>query len=250
MDETRLPLVEHLTELRSRLIRIVVVWFALSAVAIPFGEQIFGLMIEPASAALDKPLISVKPHEQFFVYLKSSLLAGFMASLPVCFWQLWSFISPGLYANERKAVLPFVGVSSVLFISGSLFGYTQVFPLMFDFFASFDNELVQSAWTAQEVFALTTRLFLAFGASFEMPVLVFFLAISGIVDAPTLFRGTPYATLGVFMFAAILTPPDWVSQILLGIPMIALYLLGVGVAYIFGGKKREAPEETSSVAPR
>jgi sec-independent protein translocase protein TatC len=250
MDETRLPLVEHLTELRSRLIRIVAAWLALSAVAIPFGEQIFGLMIQPAREALARELISIKPHEQFFVYLKSSLLAGFMASLPVCFWQLWAFISPGLYAKERKAVLPFVGVSTLLFIGGSLFGYTQVFPLMFGFFASFDNELVQSAWSAQEVFALTTRLFLAFGASFEMPVLVFFLAISGIVDAPTLFRGTPYATLGVFIFAAILTPPDWVSQIFLAIPMIALYLLGVGVAYMFGGKKREEPETTKSVAPR
>ena len=250
MDETRLPLVEHLTELRSRLIRIVVVWFAFSAVAIPFGEQIFGLMIEPAREALGRELISVKPHEQFFVYQKSSLLVGFMASLPVCFRQLWSFISPGLYANERKAVLPFVGVSTVLFASGSLFGYTQVFPLMFDFFASFDNDLVQSAWSAQEVFALTTRLFLAFGASFEMPVLVFFLAISGIVDAPTLFRGTPYATLGVFVFAAVLTPPDWVSQILLAIPMVGLYLLGVGVAYVFGGKKREAEEPSNSIVPR
>jgi sec-independent protein translocase protein TatC len=250
MDETRLPLVDHLTELRSRLIRIAVVWFGFSAVAIPFGEQIFGLMIEPARESLGRELISIKPHEQFFVYLKSSLLAGFMASLPVCFWQIWAFISPGLYAKERKAVLPFVGVSTLLFTVGSLFGYTQVFPLMFTFFASFDNELVQSAWSAQEVFALTTRLFLAFGASFEMPVLVFFLAISGIVDAPTLFRGTPYATLGVFIFAAILTPPDWVSQIFLAIPMIALYLLGVGVAYIFGGRKREESESTSSVAPR
>ena len=249
MDETRLPLVDHLTELRTRLIVIVATWFVLSAAAIPFGEDIFGLMIQPAREALNTQLISVKPHEQFFVYLKSSLLAGFMISLPVCFWQLWAFISPGLYQKERKAVLPFVGVSTLLFIGGSLFGYTQVFPLMFEFFASFDNDLVRSAWSAQEVFALTTRLFIAFGASFELPVFVFFLSLAGIVDAPTLFRGTPYATLGVFVFAAILTPPDWVSQIFLAIPMIALYLIGVGVAYLFGSK-RETQEETSSVVPR
>ena len=249
MDESRAPLVDHLTELRSRLIRIVTSWLLLSAIAIPFGEQIFGLMIEPAREALGRELISVKPHEQFFVYLKSSLLAGFMASLPVWFWQVWAFVSPGLYENERRAVLPFVGISTLLFVGGSLFGYTQVFPLMFDFFASFDNELVQSAWSAQEVFALTTRLFIAFGAAFEMPIFVFFLAMAGIVDAPTLFRGTPYATLGVFVFAAILTPPDWVSQIFLAIPMIALYLVGVGVAYLFG-RKKEGAETTSSVVPR
>jgi sec-independent protein translocase protein TatC len=100
----------------------------------------------------------------------------------------------------------------------------------------------------REVFALTTRLFLAFGIAFELPVLVFFLSMAGIVDAPTLFRGTPYAVMGVFVAAAILTPPDWVSQIFLGIPMVALYLMGVGVAYVFGGgrKKRKAKEEIGS----
>jgi sec-independent protein translocase protein TatC len=91
----------------------------------------------------------------------------------------------------------------------------------------------------REVFALTTRLFLAFGIAFELPVLVFFLSLAGIVDARTLFRGTPYAIMGVFVAAAILTPPDWVSQIFLGVPMVALYLLGVGVAYVFGGGRKK-----------
>ena len=109
---------------------------------------------------------------------------------------------------------------------------------MFSFFTSFDSDFVQSAWTMREVFALTTRLFLAFGVAFELPVAVFFLSLAGIVDAPTLLRGTPYAVLGVFVFAALLTPPDWVSQIFLGVPMVGLYLIGVGVAYIFSGTRR------------
>ncbi len=253
MDETRLPLVDHLTELRTRLIRVVGAWFGLSLIAIPYGEQIFGLMIEPARVALGTELISVKPHEQFFVYLKSSLLAGFLVSLPVSFTQLWGFVSPGLYPSERKAVVPFVAVSTVLFISGSLFGYLQVFPLMFDFFTGFDSEFVQSAWTMREVFTLTTQRNSSPPKPFELPVVVFFLASAGIVDAPTLFRGTPYAVLGMFVLAALLTPPDWVSQVFLGVPMVGLYLLGVGVAYVFGGAKGSAKAdegESSLPTPR
>jgi sec-independent protein translocase protein TatC len=116
---------------------------------------------------------------------------------------------------------------------------------MFEFFTGFDSEFVQSAWTMREVFALTTRLFLAFGVAFELPVLVFFLSVAGIVDAPTLLRGTPYAILLVFVAAAILTPPDWVSQVFLGVPMVLLYLLGVGVAYLFGGSRRRRTAKSS-----
>jgi len=245
MDETALPLSEHLAELRSRLIRALLAWIVGSALAWNFSEQIFALLLEPAVAALGegRSLQAIAPTEIFFTYLKSALLAGFILALPVIFWQLWAFVSPGLYPSEKHAALPFVAISTVLFISGAWFGYSQVFPLMFSFFTGFDSDFVQSAWTMREVFALTTRLFLAFGVSFEMPVLVFFLSVTGIVDPMTLLRGTPYAVLGVFVVAAMLTPPDWVSQIFLGVPMIALYLLGVGVALIFG--KRQEREDDS-----
>jgi sec-independent protein translocase protein TatC len=169
--------------------------------------------------------------------------------LPVIFWQLWAFVSPGLYDTEKTAILPFVLVSTLLFAGGATFGYAVVFPLMFEFLTGFDSDFVQSAWTMREVFALTTRLFLAFGVAFELPVLVFFLSVAGIVDARTLLRGTPYAVLAVFVTAAILTPPDWVSQIFLALPMVVLYLLGVGVAYLFGGaRKREITETEQSEA--
>ena len=243
MDEKRLPLTDHLAELRSRLFRIVIAWVIGTALAWSFSEEIFALMIQPAVDALGGGrgvLQAIAPTEIFFTYLKCALLAGFLFSLPVIFWQLWAFVSPGLYASERNTILPFVAVSTLLFAGGATFGYAQVFPLMFDFFTSFDSKLVESAWTMREVFALTTRLFLAFGVAFELPVLVFFLSISGIVDARTLWRGTPYAVLGVFVMAAILTPPDWVSQIFLGVPMVVLYLLGVGVAYLFGGARKPA----------
>ncbi|MEE2677973.1 MAG: twin-arginine translocase subunit TatC [Myxococcota bacterium] len=243
MDETRLPLNDHLAELRTRLFKCVLAWVIGAALAWSFSEQIFGLLLRPAIEALgggERPLQAIAPTEIFFTYVKCALLAGFVVALPVIFWQAWSFIAPGLYPNEKNAVVPFVCVSTVLFIGGATFGYAIVFPLMFQFLSGFDSEFVHSAWTMREVFALTTRLFLAFGIAFELPVVVFFLAIAGIVDAPTLFRGTPYAVLGVFVVAAILTPPDWVSQVFLAVPMVALYLLGVGVAWVFGARAKRS----------
>ncbi len=241
MDDKRLPLTHHLAELRTRIVRILVVWIAFAALAWSYSELIFGFLLDPAVAALsegERTLQAIAPTEIFFTYLKCAALAGFVMALPVIFWQIWAFVAPGLYTNERKAIVPFVVTSSLLFGGGAIFGYLMVFPLMFDFFTQFDSEFVESAWTMREVFNLTARLFLAFGIAFELPVLVFFLSITGIVDAHTLLKGTPYAVLGVFIAAAILTPPDWVSQIFLAIPMIVLYLLGVGVAYLFGGSRK------------
>jgi sec-independent protein translocase protein TatC len=245
VDDRRLPLTAHLSELRTRIFRILITWVIATALAWSFSEAIFGLLLEPAVTALgDRGLQAIAPTEIFFTYLKSAVLAGFVLSLPVTFWQLWAFISPGLYESEKTAVAPFVLISTLLFAGGATFGYAVVFPLMFEFLTGFDSDFVQSAWTMREVFALTTRLFLAFGVAFELPVLVFFLSIAGIVDARTLLRGTPYAVLAVFVTAAILTPPDWVSQIFLALPMVVLYLLGVGVAFLFGGARARGVSKT------
>jgi len=241
LNDERLPLTQHLAELRTRIVRILVVWIIFTALAWNYSELIFSYLLDPAVAALsegERTLQAIAPTEIFFTYLKCAVLAGFVMALPVVFWQIWAFVAPGLYTSERKAIVPFVVVSSLLFGGGAIFGHVMVFPLMFDFFTQFDSDFVESAWTMREVFNLTTRLFLAFGVAFELPVLVFFLSVTGIVDAHTLLKGTPYAILGVFVAAAILTPPDWVSQIFLAIPMVGLYLLGVGVAYAFGGSKR------------
>ena len=234
MDNERLPLTQHLAELRNRIARILIAWIVCAVLAWNFSELIFSYLLDPAVAALsegERTLQAIAPTEIFFTYLKCAALAGFVMALPVIFWQIWAFVAPGLYTSERKAIVPFVVVSSLLFGGGAIFGYMMVFPLMFDFFTQFDSEFVESAWTMREVFNLTTRLFLAFGIAFELPVLVFFLSITGIVHAHTLLKGTPYAVLGVFVSAAILTPPDWVSQVFLAIPMIVLYLVGVIIRY-------------------
>ena len=254
MEEERLPLTEHLAELRSRLFKVVAAIVICAGLAWSQSEEIFRLLLEPAVRALGeeggRPLQAIAPTEIFFTYLKCALLAGFVISLPVVFWQGWAFVAPGLYPNEKNAILPFVIVSTFLFAGGAFFGYSVVFPLMFQFLTSFDSDFVESAWTMREVFALTTRLFLAFGVAFELPVAVFFLSLVGIVDAPTLLRGTPYAVLGVFVLAAILTPPDWVSQVFLAGPMVLLYLVGVAVAWVFGNRGKKAAEAPSQVPTR
>jgi sec-independent protein translocase protein TatC len=243
MDDTRLPLTDHLAELRTRIVWVLIAWLVGTAAAWSYSDEIFRLLLAPAVHALSEgqPLQAIAPAEIFFSYVKCALLAGFLFALPVIFWQVWAFVAPGLYPSEKTAIVPFVIISTGLFVGGAVFGYTQILPIMFQFFTSYDSDWVKSAWTMHEVFKLTTSMFLAFGIAFELPVFVFFLSVAGIVDAPTLFRGTRYAVLLIFIAAAVITPsPDWVSQMLLGVPMVVLYLIGVAVAYLFGSRREPA----------
>ena len=243
------PLTEHLGELRDRIIKVLIAWAIGFGVAWGFKEQIFGYLLAPAIEALSPEqakLQAIAPTEIFFTYVKSALLAGFLIALPVIFWQIWSFVAPGLYANEKKAIVPFVASSTILFAGGAIFGYSVVFPMMFSFFTGFDSEFVISAWTMKEVFSLTSRMFLVFGIAFELPLFIFFLAVAGIVTAAQLFRATPYAVLIMFVMGAVLTPPDPVSQVFLAVPLLGLYLLGVGVAWIFDPSRRKQEDAEAS----
>jgi len=258
VDETKLPLTSHLAELRSRIVKLLLAWIATTAAAWSYKEEVFAFLLRPAIASLGPDggkLQALAPAEIFFTYMKCALLAGFVLALPVVFWQIWGFIAPGLYPSEKRVALPFVLVSTLLFACGAVFGYAVVFPIMFGFFAAFQNEFVEAAWTMREVFSFTTHMFLAFGVAFELPVVVFFLAVAGIVDARQLLRGFKYAVLGSFVLAAVLTPtPDIVTQTLLAGPLCALYLLGVGAAFLVGAGRRRSAAETarageSSVTP-
>lgn len=255
MPDEPAPITEHLGELRNRIFWVLGTLLVFSAIAFSFAEEIFLFLLDPVIEVMqerDSKLQAISPTETFFTYLKAALLAGFMASLPVTFWHLWAFISPGLYAQERRAVIPFVVASSLLFAGGAIFGYTQVFPLVFDFLSGFDTSgLIEQSWTMSLAFSTTARLFLAFGVAFELPVLIFFLSATGIVSARALWSGTPYAVLGIFVTAAVLTPPDFVSQVLLAIPMLLLYLVGVGVAFVFDAERRREgdQEEEEDASP-
>jgi sec-independent protein translocase protein TatC len=244
LKDQPLPLTAHLAELRSRVFKIVLAWLAGGAAAWNWREQIFGALLAPATRALgeDAKLQAIAPTEIFFTYLQCALLAGFILALPVFFWQAWAFVAPGLYPNEKKVALPFVLVSTTLFLSGAAFGHTIVFPVIFAFFASFSSSFVEAAWTMREVFGFSTRMLLAFGAGFELPVVVFFLAFAGIVEPRRMLAGTKYFVLVAFVLGGVLTPPDPLSQSLLAGPLILLYLLGVGAAYLFVPKREPASD--------
>lgn len=241
MDDTRLPLTEHLAELRRRIAVSLLAWAVATGVAWWLREEIFRELLRPAVEALTRGgghLQAIAPGEIFFTYLKGAALAGFVLALPVVLWQAWAFVAPGLYPGEKKLAVPFVVVSTLLFVTGALFGHQFVFPAMFAFLGGFESEFVQAAWSMREVWSMTTSMFLAFGVAFELPVVVFFLASAGILTVRQLLRYFPYAILINFIIGAVLTPsPDWVSQSMLAVPMCVLYLLGVAVAWVFGGRR-------------
>jgi sec-independent protein translocase protein TatC len=251
LDDTKLPLTAHLAELRTRLFYVLGVWAAATVAAWNFRDQIFGYLLRPATAALGSegaPLQAIAPTEIFFTHMKCALLAGFVISLPVTFWHAWGFVAPGLYASEKRATLPFVLVSTLLFVGGALFGQTYVFPLIYKFFASFSSDYVVAAWTMREVFSMNVQLILAFGVGFELPVVIYFLAATGIVEPGVLLRGTKYGVLASFLIGAVLTPtPDIVGQLLLAGPLCVLYLVGVAAAYLLAPRRRKARAESSAV---
>ena len=248
MDDQPQPLTSHLAELRTRIMWMLLAWLAGTIACWELSEEIFGFLLAPATRALgeDASLQAIAPTEIFFTYLKCALLGGFVVSLPVTFWQIWAFISPGLYANEKRFAIPFVLVSTVLFGGGATFGYSLVFPLVFEFFAGFESSFVTAAWTMREVFALTTRLFLAFGIGFELPVVVFFLSASGAVDPRKLLGGLKYGVLIAFVLGALLTPPDIVSQVLLAAPLTVLYVVGVLVGWLFSPRRKARRDAAAS----
>jgi sec-independent protein translocase protein TatC len=235
----KISFIEHLEELRYRFIMCFVAVGICTIVAFLFKEKVFRFLAVPLLEALppdNKQLVFTGLYEAFMVYLKASLLAGFLAAAPIIFYQLWVFIAPGLYEQERKSLFPFVLFSSLFFVGGGLFGYYIVFPYGFRFFLGFANEFIQPLPTMREYLSFATRLLLAFGLIFELPILIFFLSRIGLVSAQTLKKGRRYAIPLVFAVAALFTPPDVVTQVFMALPLILLYELGIWVAVFFGKK--------------
>lgn len=233
MDDTPRPITEHLAELRRRLSWMLGAWAVCAAVAGYWAKDVFELLMLPAIGpvrAKGHTLIAVAPPELFFTYVKSALLAGFLVSIPVTLYQCWSFIAPGLYPRERRFALPFVAATTLLFFSGCLFGYFVAFPFVFEYFLSLEADYVTTSWTTQNIFAFVSRLYIAFGVAFQLPVAMFFLALAGIVQPDAMARGRKYAFVSMFIVGAVLTPPDVISQILLALPLMALYESGIWVS--------------------
>ncbi len=248
MNDQPRPLTSHLEELRNRLYWVVGAWLGLSLIAGAWVEQVYEFLMHPAIGAVQArgyTLITVSPPELLFVYIKSALLAGFLGSLPITLYQLWAFIAPGLYSNEKRLAIPFVLCTTLLFLGGCTFGYLVPFPFIFEYFLSLEAEYVQTQWTTQMVFAFMWRLYMAFGIAFQLPIVIFFLALARIVTPQSLAKGRRYAIVVMFVVGAIITPPDVISQVMLAIPLILLYESGILISYLV---IRRRDSRTSEIA--
>jgi len=231
-----MPLTAHLEELRWRIVR------ALAALAVAFGvcywvaEALFAFLIRPLTALRpDQTLIiGTGVTEAFFTKLKVSFIAALFLASPIMFFQAWRFVAPGLYDSEKRLALPFAVAASFFFVVGASFGYWLVFPVGFRFFlAEYVSLRVSPEIRISEYLNFTSRMLLAFGITFELPVVTFFLARVGVVTHHTLLRTWRYATVIIFIVAAVLTPgPDVASQLLMATPLLVLYWLSIGIAYL------------------
>jgi len=243
-----MPFTSHLEELKSRLMRVLVVVGIGFGVCYLFKDWSFKVITKPLVDAMpaQSSLIFTGLPEAFFIHMKIAFFASLFLTAPFTLFQLWRFISPGLYKNERRMVVPFVFFSTVLFVGGVLFGYFIALPPAFSFFVSFSTDFLKPMISFREYLNLTLKFLLAFGICFEMPVFIFFLAKMGIVNSKMLSKQRRYAILLIFVVAAILTPsPDAISQILMAIPLMALYEVSIFVAK-FARRIKPAPEETAA----
>ena len=215
-------------------------------VAYFFSEDLFRALISPLKESLpagDRLIFTSLP-EMFLTYLKTAFIAGILLASPMVFYQLWMFIAPGLYQNEKRYVFPFVIFSTILFVGGALFGYLVVFPFGFRFFLGYANDYIQALPSVKQYFSFSTKLLFAFGVVFELPVIIYFLSRMGIVTPQFLRKNRKYALLLTFILGAILTPPDVITQCMMAGPLIALYEIGIIVSVIAGKKKEEKKEQT------
>jgi sec-independent protein translocase protein TatC len=239
MADKKLPFTVHLEELRRRLIACLIAVAAGTLVCYAFKEKIFEFVAIPLIASLPEDnswMIFTGVTEAFFTYLKVSFLAGIFLSLPVLFYQLWAFISPGLYSKEKRFVVPFVLFSTLFFITGASFGYFVVFPFGFQFLLSFATDTIRPFPSLREYLSFATKLLVAFGLVFEMPLVTYFLARIGIITHRTLAKNRRYFIVMAFLASAALTPPDVVTQMLMAGPILILFEISVFVARIFGQK--------------
>ena len=235
--EGAMSFLDHLDELRKRLIISVVALLVAFVVAYAFVAQIFAFMTQPLLETLPEggTLVFTEPAEGFLLDIKMAALAGVFLASPVILWQVWLFIAPGLYAHEKKLAIPFVAFSTVFFVSGGLFSHFIAFRAVFAFFSSFSTDTVEFLPRITPIFSMYMKMLLAFGFIFQMPTVAFFLARMGLLTPQWLIQNFKYAVLVIFILAAVLTAsPDPVNQIIMAGPMLALYGLSILIAWGFG----------------
>ena len=250
VTHSKMPMLDHLVELRRRLTWSVVAFFVLFFVSFYFAGAVFDFLVQPLRdlwvGEPSRRLIFTALHEKFFTEIKIAFFVAAFLSFPIVSNQIWAFVAPGLYRNEKKAFLPFLIATPVLFFIGGAFVYYVVLPVAWEFFAGYeqaaeDGKLaIQLEPKVDQYLSLVMRLIFAFGLSFELPVVLTLLAKVGIVDAQGLRKQRRYAIVVAFVAAAVLTPPDPISQLGLAIPIIILYEISIICAVIVGRSKQKA----------
>ncbi len=246
----RMPLLDHLVELRDRLVRVLAFAAVGCGICFAFAQPIWDFLVSPMNQALAESgrgtMAITEPLEGFMTYIKVAALAGFGLASPFIFHQIWGFVAPGLYPQEKKTVLPLAVASTFLFLGGAAFGYLVIFDFAFPFFLEVTESLgddIEAVLSISAYLGLATKLLIAFGTCFQLPIVLYFLARIGLVDHRDLFNSFRYAVVVMFVVSAIITPPDIISQCLMAGPLIVLYGVGIVLAYFFSTKVREEDEE-------
>ncbi len=243
--------VEHFTELRSRLVKSIIYLFIFFVICYFFAENIYSFLVAPYAEAvkddeINRRMIFTALHETFITYLKVAFFAAMFITSPIILIQIWKFVAPGLYKNEKKALLPYLTATPALFLLGGMLVYYLVMPLAIKFFLSFETSThlgglpIQLEAKVNEYLSLIMRLIFAFGISFQLPVILSLLARVGFIDSQYLKKRRKYVIVIIFAVAAILTPPDPITQIGLGIPLLILYELSILSVKIIEKKKKDA----------
>lgn len=236
----------HLVELRDRLLRALAAWLLLALALMPFGNRLYTILAQPFRAALPEgaQMIAIDPASPFFTPLKLSFFVALVLAMPFVIYQLWSFVAPGLYKHEQKLAVPILISSTLLFYLGCAFAYFLVLPTVFAFMQSVAPDGVTVMTDISRYLDFVLVIFLAFGVTFEVPVATVILVALGWVSIAQLKQARSYAVVAAFIIAAVLTPPDVVSQLLLAVPMIILYEIGIITARLV--VKPAATDDTPS----
>lgn len=250
-DMKEAPLLEHLVELRTRLLRCLIAVGVGFAACYAFAERLLDILLKPLIDVMPQgsKLIATGLPETFFTVMKLALVAGVFVASPFIFYQLWRFVAPGLYKEERKIIIPVAIATAVFFVGGALFGYFIVFPFGFKFFVDYASDYITVMPTISAYFSLAVTLLFAFGLIFELPVFIFFLTSLGLVTTKTLRKFRRWAILLSFVVAAVLTPtPDAVNQLLMAGPMVILYELGIWVSWFVDKSRKEEKAAKAAAA--
>ena len=245
--EDKAPLVEHLVELRQRLIIAIGAIFGIFCLILlgGFDEAIFAFLVQPLRkvAGPDVKMVYLGLHHAFYIYMKVSLFAAFFLASPIILIQIWRFVAPGLYQHERNTVLPFLIATPVLFFLGGALAYFFVLPLAFQFFLSYTSPSIESLPAMPDYLSLVMTFLFAFGLSFELPVFLLLLISAGFLSTEKLVQVRRYQIVMVFIVAGILTPPDPFSQILLAVPLLLLYEVSIFTGRILEKRRKEREEQ-------